>query len=221
MRGVDIEAVMGKTESVIIGILLLIGCPLAFFVVGWWGSALLVINDVVPIPKWGIAASALAGLGVGIILAVARLKLWVRHFYGVRPVLGAGVYLFFSAVAVAFCMGLPLGNLLLGALAGLYVGRGGYHANLPAAALAEPAHRVSLFTAAVIGLVALTMGLLALQEQHAMRQVLQLMGLDKLAHTPAGRISVVAVAVPVLTVLQYWLTRQAARRGFRRARNEV
>lgn len=53
-----------------------------------------------------------------------------------------------------------------------------------------------------------------------MRQVLGLMGLDKLAHTPAGRISVVAIAVPVLTVLQYWLTRQAARWGFARVPNK-
>lgn len=64
------------------------------------------------------------------------------------------------------------------------------------------------------------MGLLALQEQHTMRQVLGLMGLDKLAHTPAGRISVVAIVVPVLTVLQYWLTRQAARWGFGRVPNK-
>jgi len=55
------------------------------------------------------------------------------------------------------------------------------------------------------------MGLLALQEQHTMPQVLGLMGLDKPAHTPAGRIAVVAVAVPALAVLQYWLTRQAAK----------
>lgn len=65
------------------------------------------------------------------------------------------------------------------------------------------------------------MGLLALQEQHTMRQVLGLMRLDKLAHTPAGRISVVAIVVPVLTVLQYWLTRHAARWGFGRVPNEI
>lgn len=204
---------MSKTESRVIAVFLSIACPLTVFVIAWW------VSFALPIPKKAIPPCALGSLGLGIIIIILRLRRWVREFYAVSLVLAVPLYLFWCAIALAFFMGLPVGVVVLGLLAGLHVGRKGRHGDTQLAVFQKDALNVALFTAAVTGLVSLAMGLLAIQEKRTMQHVLSLFGVSHLADTPGGRVALVAIAVPVLIGLQYWLTRTTARWGFKLGRN--
>lgn len=206
---------MGKTESAVIAVFLLMAFPFSLFILGWWASASLFIYGAAPIPEYAIAFSAFAGLALGIVIAVLRLKHWVPQFYDLRKGLAVLVYLFWSAVATAFFMGLPIGVLALGLLAGFYIGRRGRHADMEDAPFKKEARQAALFLAAVVGLVSLAMGTLAIQEQRSMQHLLALIGLGRLAESASGRTAVVAVAVPILVAMQYVLARAAASWGFK------
>ena len=262
---------MSKTESLLVGVFLCLTVPFVFFVVGWWGSAGLYLYHVIAIPEKGIAVCAFAGLALGIALTLLFLKRWVAGFYAMPAVVTVAFYLFWFAVMTAFFMGVPIGNVALGALVGLYVGRkarlsshcepaaieggsgsleGGSGSleggsSSPEGGSSSPEggsgsfesesssrgsgadsfHRdtrnAALFTAAVTAGAYVFLGILAVQEQHTLRTLLSFVGVGGLAATSAGRIGVVALAVPALALLEYHLTRASAHAGYRLGAREV
>jgi hypothetical protein len=206
---------LSRTESILIALFVSIACPLSTFVLAWWGSALVSASERV------IIFSALTGLGLGLLLLAARLKHWIAEFYAVRSILAVSAYLFWSVIALAFFMGLPIGNLVLGSLAGLYIGCKAHHQHMAASLFERQARWVGLFTAAVVGLIATAMGMLAIQERETMQVILGFVGSSRLAATETGRVILVAIAVPALTGIQYWLTRAAASWGFRPGQDDA
>ena len=233
---------MSKTESLLAGVFLCLTVPFVFFVAGWWGSAGLYLYHVIAIPEKGIAVCAFAGLAVGIAVTVLFLKRWVAGFYAMPAVVTVPFYLFWFAVMTAFFMGVPIGNVALGALVGLYVGRRARRSRPEAAAIesgsgspesgsgsfegessscggggdsfGRAARKAALFTAAVTAGAYVFLGILAVQDQHTLRTLLSFVGIGDLAATSAGRICVVALAVPALAVIEYYLTRLSARVGY-------
>ena len=110
---------------------------------------------------------------------------------------------------------------MLGLLAGLYIGRKGYHAGMAVADFKKDVRQVSVFAAAVTGFVSLAMGILAVQEADTMQFILMLVGLSRLAATATGRAVLVVIIVPVSIGLQYWLTGRMAYLGFRLGSDRV
>jgi hypothetical protein len=234
---------MSKTESLLVGVFLFLTVPFVFFVAGWWGSAGLYLYHVAAIPEKGIAVCAFAGLAVGIALTLLFLKPWVAGFYAMPAVVTVPFYLFWFAVMTAFCMGVPLGNVALGALVGLYVGRKARFSNHGEAAALEggsgslegessscgggadsfhrDTRRAALLTAAVTAGAYVVLGILAVQDQHTLRTDLSFVGIGGLTATTAGRICVVALAVPALAAVEYYLTRASAHAGYRLGAREV
>lgn len=209
---------MSKTESAIIAVFLSIACPLTFFVFAWWTSATLYYEGA--IPEKAVPSCAFAGLGLGIIIVILRLKRWVPKFYAMKKILAVPLYLSWSAIAIAFFMGLPIGVVALGLLAGLYIGRRERHARREVNLFEKDARRVSLFTAGITGFVSLAMVMLAMQTDDLLR-ILTTAGFGWFVTTPARKIVFVAIAVAVLTTLQYWLTRRTASWGFRLGTDEA
>jgi len=247
---------MSKTESLLVGTFLCLTVPFLFFVAGWWGPAALAIYHVIAIPEKAIAVCAFAGLALGIAVTVLKLRRWVGGFYAMPRAITVPFYLFWFAVMSAFCMGVPLGNVALGALVGLYVGRRVRHARREAAAcesgsgslegesglprnradspegascpvgngansLDHAARRAALFTAAVTAGAYVPLGILAVQDQTTLATLLSFAGIGGLAATSAGLICVVALAVPALAVIEYYLTRVSARVGYRLGAGEA
>ena len=255
---------MSKTESLLVGVFLCLTVPFVFFVAGWWGSAGLYLYHVIAIPEKGIAVCAFAGLALGIAVTVLKLRRWVAGFYAAPHSITVPFYLFWFAVMTAFFMGVPLGNVALGALVGLYVGRRARRSSHGEAAALEggssspeggsgspesgsglfegessscgggsgspeggssscgggadsfhrDARNAALFTAAVTAGAYVFLGFLAVQDQHTLRTLLSFVGVGGLAATTAGRICVVALAVPALAAVEYYLTRVSARVGY-------
>jgi len=210
---------MGKAEWGIIAVFLLIACPLSFLVIAV--CATFFLSNVTKIPEKAFPAVAFVALGLGIVFVTTRLKSWVRGFYALKTIPRVLLYLFWSAIATAVFMGLPIGNLTLGMLAGFYVGRKEHHKGGGSGRFEREARKASLFTAAITGFVSLAIGILAVEERTSLRRLLAVVGLGQLAETPADRAVVVALAVPVLIVAQYWLTHRAAYWGFRLARDNA
>ena len=198
---------MGKGERVIVSVFVCVIIPLSFFFAGWWGSALL------GMPEGAITRCAFGGLALGIAVVVLRLRWMVAGFYRAPTVVVLVTYLLGCVVALGLLMGVPIGVIVVGVLAGLYTGRRACHHNSNAMLWAKTARAVGLFTATVTGVVCVAMGLLAIEEQRTMQAVLSLVGVEQLAATVTGRIVLVCLAVPGLTVLQYWLTKKTATLG--------
>lgn len=205
---------MSRAESTIVGLVIAVICPVSLFVLWWWVAAALRIYGGFSISEHGIATAAFTGLGLGVVLDILGLKNWIARFYSLDVKLTALAYLFWSATAVAFFMGLPFGNIALGTLAGLYIGRKQYHAGASGDLFARSARNVSIFTALVTGAEALLIGVLALGESITLAG-LRAIGLDQSAATGLTGVGLVGVGCLVLMAVQFWCTRTAAALAFR------
>ena len=184
--------------------------PLLLFILFWWSTAALVIYHLLPIAESSIAFAAAVGLTIGIILDVLLLRRWVPRFYTADIRVMMLGYLICSVLAVASFMGVPLGNLVLGSLAGVYIGRREHHAAGGRESAAKTFNKASLFTAAVTGIEAFPIGLLALNE--GVVQWLQTVtGMEPQAVAGLPGIGLIVVLCAILMIVQYWFTRTLAR----------
>jgi len=206
---------MRKREATLIITFISVAVPLSSFVLCWWTAAALYLHGVFSFPEHLIWAGAGIGLAAGVVLVIARWRRWVAEFYRYPAWLFIPVYLFWSLLATALLMGMPLAILVVGTLAGSYVGRRAAHAAADEPSLRRQARLAAFLTAAVTCAISLAMGLLALEDQHTLVVLLRLFGLGWLGATALGRAIVVAVAVPALTGVQYFLTHAAATRAYR------
>ena len=205
---------MTKSESLVVSAILAVACPLLVGVACWWTAALLFFAGVAHLSERGIATAAFAGLAIGLGADLLWLKRWAARFYTVDLRLMGVIYLGSAAIALAFCMGLPAGNLVLGTLAGVYVGRRGFHAGASHEARERLARRAAAFTAFVTGAGALGIGLLVLHEGSAVRILAAWLPLEPATIAgPTGGMIVFALVL-VLIIFQLWCTRTAARLAF-------
>lgn len=209
---------MTRTERIIVGLVAGFLCPLLTFVFFWWSSATLATSRILRLSDKGIAAAALTGLALGIVLDAVYLRRWIALFYSASLKFLVPVYLCCSVIAVAFFMGLPLGNLALGALAGVYVGRREYHAGGGRESIASAARRAGAFTASITGVEALLIGLLALKEGIVVRALQAGLGMSRAAIAGPIGVGLAILAGIVLSVLQFWCTTTAARAAFGRGK---
>lgn len=205
---------INKLESIIIWLFVGITCPLLTFVVFWWTAAGLYLSGFYLTPGTIITAS-LAGLGLGGCLDAAFLRRWVGRFYTANLWLMASVYLGLCIVAVAFCMGIPVGTFLLGIAAGIYVGRREHHRQADGARAAAAFHRIAVFAASVTTVAALAIGILALQsEQEILGRLESTFGLNRNALQGGGGFILIGILCSLLFMTQYWGTGKAGRLAF-------
>jgi hypothetical protein len=206
---------MNRLERTIIGIFISFACAVSFLVAGWWISASLSIYHLLAISEQGIATAAFAGLGLGILLNLLCLRIWIARFYNVAWPLAVLIYLFWLAIATASFMGLPIGTLILGILAGLYLGRRQRHAGSSTIAFARHAKRASLLVAMITGTSSLGIGILALGEESVLASIQKLAGTNPGAITLVAGACIVLVSCMVLVILQFWGTSRAAAFAYR------
>jgi len=201
---------MTKTESIAVGLAVGILCPLLLFVLFWWVTATLSMYHVLRIPESGIAAAAFTGLALGVTLDVLYLKRWILGFYSVDIRAMVLLYLCCSVMAVAFLMGLPVGNIVLGTLAGVYIGRRQYHAARSGESVSKTIRKASLFTALVTGAEALPIGLLALNEDWIVEWLQVSTGMDSWVAIGLLGIGLILLLCAVLMTVQFWCTKTMA-----------
>jgi len=160
-----------------------------------------------------------ACLLIAIALDVRYLRRWVDGFYTANLSRVMWLFIVISFPAIALGMGVPITNVVLGTLAGLYVGRRHLHAGDPPKLLRQAARSVARFTGAVVVALSFPMGMLALYggEAGIAREMVTAIGLQ---YDQSRGIGFVVVLCGVLYGVQYWLARAGAvlgGRGSRRA----
>jgi hypothetical protein len=176
------------------------------------------VYHVLRIPESEIAVAAFTGLALGVTLDVLYLRRWISRFYSADVRVMVLVYLCCSAIAVAFFMGLPVGNIVLGALAGVYIGRREYHAARSGESVSKTVRKASLFTAIVTGAEALPIGFLALNEDWVVEWLQAVTGMDPWAATSLLGIGLIVLLCIVLMAIQFWCTKTMAWIAFGRGR---
>ena len=107
---------MGKIESVILGMFFGFG-PIVFCFL-----ATVVIASIF-FGKEALGPWVLWSLVPAVVIDILFLKKWVRNAYQINSKILAGIYLFYSVVALGMGMGLPILNFVLGIMAGVYIAR--------------------------------------------------------------------------------------------------
>lgn len=202
-------------ERALAGAGVAVAVPVSLSVAGWWVSASLALSGLLQIGDTHIAMSALAGLIGGVMLDIVFLGRWVRSFYAVPLVAMVPLYLFWTAIATAWFMGLPFGNLTLGTLAGAYMGRRALHAGADEWEFRRQALVTALVAANVTGLAALGIGLLAMREPYTLAFARRILGLEGLVSAQSADVVIVTGAVLALSVVQFLLCRGASECAFR------
>lgn len=99
------------------------------------------------VPVW-----TLSGVAAGIVIDIVFLKRWVRKAYRINSIILALVYMFYSVVTLAMCMGIPILNFALAIAAGLYIARKMHLAEADEQLRKQNFRKTAAFCAAVMAL---------------------------------------------------------------------
>ena len=198
--------IMGKVESAILGIFFGLGPPVFC----------LLITLVMADSLFGTGVLGpwlLLSLVPGIVYDCIFLKKWVRKAYQINSKALAVIYLFYSVVALGMGMGVPIFNFALGVAAGVYAARRTHFAGSDEERRKQYFKKTALFCAIVMALMCCLITLWAI--------VGQMIGARyetpflSFTFTVPVFFTVVFTGGAVLVLLQYWLTRAAARITFK------
>jgi len=193
---------VGKIESVILGIFFgfvpIVFCFLATMVTA---SIFLGKEALGPWVLWSLVPA--------IIIDAIFLKKWVRRAYHINNKVLAGIYLFYSVVALGLGMGLPVFNFVLGIMAGVYIARRMHFVGVDEESRKQGFKKTAVFTAVVMALMCCLITLWAIAGKMMGARV----ETPYLSFTFTVPIffAVVLTGGAVLVLLQYWLTRIAAK----------
>ena len=188
--------------------------PIIVFVLFWWSIAVLNVFKILNISESVITVVAISGLCIGILLDIIFLKKWIPKFYEMDKSLSISIYLFCSFIAVGFFMGLPIGNIVLGIFAGIYVGRKSHYLHKNKNHFLSTSKKVSLFTASITSLEALPIGLLALQDDSIIDLINQSIGIKLFTINIIIDMLLILMLCLMLFLLQYILTKKATIKSY-------
>ena len=182
------------------------------FFVFWWTSSFLTIYEIFPLAENQIALIAISGLIIGLFLVLLTKNILLFRFYTIRYGLLIPIYLLCSVVAFASMMGFPLGNLILGGIAGLYIGRKMKYVEMNPKIYCKKA---SLFTSIISGFWVLVIFLLALNDGEILLLFERNFGLTESIIIGPIFVVLIILAILIFGLLQFYLTRFACRLSFK------
>jgi len=205
---------VNKKEFCIIGLGLGTLIPIILLVLFWWPLSLVNILKIFSFPESFIKIFALTGFTIGIIIDILFLKRLIHKFYRFNKSLLVIAYIYCSFIAVAFFMGLPIGNFLLGIIAGLYIGRRYHYINQNIDQFSVASRNISIFTAVITTLEALPVGFLALQEESLIGWINKFSGVQIFLLNRTIDIFIIVFLCIMLFIIQYFATRVVSKFAF-------
>lgn len=173
-------------------------------------------TNVVFLEEKGIGYWALGGLCVGLIIDVMFAKRWVNRAYQMNSKILAGIYIFYSLVAIAMGMGVPIFNFPLCIAAGVYIARKMHCAGADEQMRTQAFKRMARFCASVMALICCLITLWAILGQ-MIGYRFETPWLSFTFTVPVF-FAVVLTGGAVLVLTQYWLTAVTAKVTFRLSR---
>jgi hypothetical protein len=186
--------------------------PIFCFLSGWWGAYLFAPESQIPI-------FMLAGLGLGILIDLLFLGGWIKLAYRIHPLILMAIYLFYSVGMFGFFMGVPVFNIIMGPLAGFYIGR---RLGIEKGGSVEKEriiHWTCLFTSFVLGVACLAALILAASESTLSANIngmlKDILGL-KTTFDNRTLLILSALAGVGIVVAEYYFTRATAKKAVHR-----
>jgi hypothetical protein len=137
------DNLLGGVERLFMQVMIGLVPPVFFFLLGWWGSLPFA-------PEESIKFFALGGLALGLFIDILFMRRWLPKAYSLPVGWFVAFYLFYSIAMFGFFMGVPIFNLILGAVGGYYVGICLRYADKDKGAVERSARRTAFFTAGVL-----------------------------------------------------------------------
>lgn len=199
---------MSTIESALTALIIGPVVPIALFLLGWWTSFSVIPEGLVPVV-------CLVCLAIGGAIDIVFLRRWVRSAYSWNEKLLLAIFLFYSVCVFGFFMGVPVFNLAVGAVAGLFWGRTLSHLNANREQACAGAIKAARISALAIGLVSLASAYFATRDLADTARNLQ--GMLGLPFTPTNQmvIALIGIGGPALITVQYWMTKKAALWAYR------
>lgn len=187
-----------------------VAIPAVTFFIAWWSSAALYLYTGIDIGEQGVKYAALSGLAVGVIADVFLLRVTCKRWYTAPVIVPLILYFFFSIIAYAVFMGLPTGVLFTGILAGAYKGRRHKFLKSGMDVTRQSIHRFAIITALVTGGFTLLSAVLVITDQSHLYDIRHIPGLPQIVITQQQMLALIISSVPVLSIMQYCMTRATA-----------
>jgi hypothetical protein len=200
---------MSKIESVILGMFFGF-MPLVICLAGTVFFAGIVFGTEV------LEAWALWSLVPGVVIDIVFLKKWVRNAYQMSSKILAAIYIFYAVIAIGMCMGMPIFHFAMCIAAGIYIARKMHFIGADEQTCRQAFKRMARFCATVMVIICCLITLWAIAGQ----MIGYRLDTPLLSFTFTVPIfsAVVLTGGAVLVLLQYWLTRAAAKVTFRLSR---
>jgi hypothetical protein len=144
-----------------------------------------------------------------VVIDILFLKKWVRNAYHTNSKILAGIYLFYSVVALGMGMGIPILNFVLGIMAGVYIARRMHFHRADEQRRKQAFRKTAVFCAVVMAIMCCLMTLLGIVGK-VPGSKFETPFLSFTFTVPIF-IAVVLTGGAVLVLLQYWLTTIAAK----------
>jgi len=191
---------LSKLESVFIGIIIGPVLPILLFLAGWWTSFFFAAERT-------IFLFSLVGFGIGCITDIIVFE-WIKKAYWWKQSVLVMIYLFYSACFFGFFMGVPVFNLAVGAIAGIFMGRRFYHEGIDKEQLKKASASFALFSALVMVLVSIASAYFATRDITDTARNLK--GMFRLQFLPTNQmiIALIVVGGTGLVLSQYWIAKK-------------
>jgi hypothetical protein len=186
-------------DRVLLALIYAPALPALLLLLGWWGSLLLALDTWVPV-------AALTGLAVGVLLDLALFRGWMAAGYRMPQAVMALLYVLYSVCLFGFLMGVPVGNILPGLLAGVYAARRASAEGLDRARAVAYLRRVAWFCVLVLALACMASAALALRDPYTSDNLRGMLGLS-FKVTAAMVYGLILVGGGLLLVAEYWLVK--------------
>jgi hypothetical protein len=192
---------VGKIESLILGMFF------GFVPIVFCFLATMVIASIF-FGKEALGPWVLWSLVPGVIIDAIFLKKWVRNAYQINNKVLAGIYLFYSVVALGMGMGLPILNFVLGIMAGVYIARKMHFLGSDEQSRNQAFRKTAMFCAVVMAFMCCLMTLLGIVGKVPGSKFET--PLLSFTFTVPIFFAVVLTGGAILVLLQYWLTNISA-----------
>jgi len=206
---------LGKIESIIIKAVIYFTLPLFLFILFWWITASFRIYEVIELSESHIIIASLIGLLLGFGLLLIHRKKIINNFYHLKTFYIIAIYLFYSSIAFAFLMGLPFLNLILGVLAGIYLGRKARNTSFTDFQFKNFNQKSTIFIASITAVLGLFIGLLSLKEDYIINILNSFFHIFNIDAFGIFGILVAILYATLMFVLQYYLTSKSCQKAFK------
>jgi len=193
---------LSKLESIFISAVIGPVMPVFCFLMGWWCSFRFVSNEI-------MFLIALIGFGIGCVVdIIISGRISKAYWWGKGSL--AMIYLFYSVCVFGFFMGVPIFNLAVGALAGIFMGRRFFHLGVERERLRKAAAEFAIFASSIMALISLASAYFATKDIRD--TALNLKGMLNLPFVPTDPMIIVLIVVGGIGLIltQYWISKALA-----------